>query len=328
MKDRKNITVLIVTTLVTAMALSASFAGATEQRSVYGDLYIDDVLAPEGIEVKLTFETEAVEENDTTNSFSAYTINIAVNDYTEGDFKVYYNGLWYIPTDNQTVEIGGSGVIDYHRDLHINTSIGNQPPDQVTGLTVTDKKDGKLEIKWNAANDDSGIAMYHIYRDNFYLTNVTNTTLSYIDTGLNNNQQYEYVVQAEDIDGALGAFSDPAYGTPTASSSGDDDDDSGGGGGGGGGGSLPVDTNQAPTAVIVASETLVFIGDLITFDGTDSSDPDGNIFNWSWNFGDGNSAFGSIVTHAYSQEGDFTVKLTVKDNQGKLATDTENDFGS
>jgi chitodextrinase len=317
MNNRKNITILTAMTLVLTLAISASFAVAAEQRSVYGDLYIDDVLAPEGIEVKLTFET--VEKNDTTNSQSAYTINIVVDNYIDGDFTVYYNGVWYIPTDNQTVEIGGTGEIDYHIDLHINTSDA-EAPSNVTGLTVTDKKDGKLDLSWTAATDNVAVDHYNIYRDDSYIDNTTGTT--YSDSGLTNGQQYKYEVEAVDTSDNVGPLSDPAYGTPTASSSGGGGG-GGGSGGGGGGGFPPVDTNQAPTALIIASETSVFIGDSITFDGTGSSDPDGNIFNWSWDFGDGNGDFDNVTTHSYDQEGDFTVTLTVKDNQGKLATDTE-----
>jgi len=52
----------------------------------------------------------------------------------------------------------------------------------------------------------------------------------------------------------------------------------------------------------------------ITFDGSKSSDPDGNIKKYIWDFGDGNTATGQKPSHTYKKAGSYTVKLTVKDN--------------
>lgn len=57
-----------------------------------------------------------------------------------------------------------------------------------------------------------------------------------------------------------------------------------------------------------------------SFDGTMSTDTDGNIINYSWQFGDNNSATGSNVEHSYLQSGDYTVTLTVTDDQGAMHT--------
>ncbi|MCW7079393.1 MAG: PKD domain-containing protein [Canidatus Methanoxibalbensis ujae] len=52
----------------------------------------------------------------------------------------------------------------------------------------------------------------------------------------------------------------------------------------------------------------------VTFNASPSYDPDGFIANYEWDFGDGNTATGKIVTHSYSSEGEYRVKLTVTDD--------------
>jgi len=61
----------------------------------------------------------------------------------------------------------------------------------------------------------------------------------------------------------------------------------------------------------------------ITFDASASYDVDGEIVSYRWNFGDGSTAEGSIVIHSYSSAGNFTVTLTVVDNDGLASTVTQ-----
>ncbi len=76
------------------------------------------------------------------------------------------------------------------------------------------------------------------------------------------------------------------------------------------GGSGP--TNNPPTASFTASCT-----DLTcSFDGTGSSDPDGDALTYSWDFGDGASGSGSTASHTYASGGTYTVTLTVDDGNG------------
>lgn len=52
-----------------------------------------------------------------------------------------------------------------------------------------------------------------------------------------------------------------------------------------------------------------------TFTDT-SSDDDGTVTAWSWNFGDGNSSTEQNASHTYAADGTYTVSLTVTDNGG------------
>ena len=64
------------------------------------------------------------------------------------------------------------------------------------------------------------------------------------------------------------------------------------------------------------------VGSVISFDGTASSDADGTIVSYSWDFGDGGMASGPSPTHSYSVDGSFTVTLTVTDNDGLTGVDS------
>ena len=76
-------------------------------------------------------------------------------------------------------------------------------------------------------------------------------------------------------------------------------------------------SNQPPSASFTDSCT-----DLsCNFDGSGSTDTDGTIVNYAWNFGDGSTASGATPSNTYAAAGSYTVSLTVTDDDG--ATDTE-----
>jgi len=54
----------------------------------------------------------------------------------------------------------------------------------------------------------------------------------------------------------------------------------------------------------------------VSFDASDSTDPDGTIELYEWRFGDGKVGEGKTVSHTYQQKGNFIVRLKVTDNDG------------
>lgn len=79
-------------------------------------------------------------------------------------------------------------------------------------------------------------------------------------------------------------------------------------------------TNQPPVASFTATCDLL----VCFFDGTASSDSDGTVVSYRWEFGDGSTATTATPTtsHTYGAAGAFTAKLTVTDSSGLAASAT------
>lgn len=78
----------------------------------------------------------------------------------------------------------------------------------------------------------------------------------------------------------------------------------------------------APKAVISAETTSSKIDTPISFDGSGSSDVDGVIMAYDWDFGDGNSSSEQSPTYSYAVAGNYTVSLTVTDSDSLTTTAT------
>ncbi|MBL7185672.1 MAG: S8 family serine peptidase [Phycisphaerae bacterium] len=88
---------------------------------------------------------------------------------------------------------------------------------------------------------------------------------------------------------------------------------------------IVVEANRGPSASFTYSPGDPTVDQVVTFDGSSSSDPDGTITDYSWDFGDGSNLdteSGANPSHSYSSSGQYTVALTVTDNAG--ATDVDN----
>lgn len=73
---------------------------------------------------------------------------------------------------------------------------------------------------------------------------------------------------------------------------------------------IEADTLLPPVADFVYSATNLDVD----FDASSSTDPDGSIVSYSWNFGDSNTSSGVTTSHTYAGAGTYNVTLTVTDN--------------
>lgn len=77
--------------------------------------------------------------------------------------------------------------------------------------------------------------------------------------------------------------------------------------------------DEPPVANFFVSPQPAKAGVIVSFNASPSTDPDGFITAYSWDFGDGTTSFGEFPSHVYNSPGNFTVTLKVTDSSGLTA---------
>jgi PKD repeat protein len=85
---------------------------------------------------------------------------------------------------------------------------------------------------------------------------------------------------------------------------------------------MDVQPLQPPQAVIDAQPNPVTAGEAVTFDA-DNSQAAAPITGVDWDFGDGDTGSGSPIDHVYAQAGQYSVTLTLTDQNGLQGSATE-----
>jgi PKD repeat protein len=88
------------------------------------------------------------------------------------------------------------------------------------------------------------------------------------------------------------------------------------------GATLTVEAANKPPKAAAGQNQNASVGASVAFDGSASSDEDGTIAKFEWDFGDGSKGEGAKVTHIYATAGTFSVSLTVTDDKGATAKAT------
>jgi len=174
------------------------------------------------------------------------------------------------------------------------------PPSVPTGLSASAIGCGELRLTWNAANDNaggSGLRGYQLFRNGQLVKFIPGGTNATVESGLSPTATYSYRISALDWAGSESAQA-PAVAA------------------------MPACPNVPPIAASGPPSTNTTVGSPVAFDASASRDVDGTILSYNWNFGDGATASGLTVSHAYSAVGTYFVRLTVTDNMGAASSDT------
>ena len=79
---------------------------------------------------------------------------------------------------------------------------------------------------------------------------------------------------------------------------------------------ITVTADNAPPVAEAGGPYIAGPGQAIQFNGSASSDPDGDVLTYAWDFGDGQSGSGATPTHAYALINNYLATLTVTDDGG------------
>ena len=172
-KVKLNVVIIIIITIFVTGAFIPVLAESPSFHSVYGFIYIDDILASEDTKVILTFIENPEEIPDLTDSNGYYQIDFTDHDWEEGFFSVKFEGEWFIPIDNSSIEIV-SQEIGFEIDLHISTlgsppdkPINPQPENNSENISlnpslsvfVNDTDNDDMDVYFYDASDDSLIGL-------------------------------------------------------------------------------------------------------------------------------------------------------------------------
>lgn len=163
-------------------------------------------------------------------------------------------------------------------------TVSNRPPDASFSVSATSVLTGE-DIHFNAADseDSDGHIIGYIwdFGDGASAAGIS-VSHAYEDNGV-----YTVTLTVIDDDGAISSTS-----------------------------AVETVLNRPPVALFTENMTTVKENEAIHFDASESYDPDGLIVNYFWDFGDGTNTTGQTVNHAFVEEGNYTVTLTITDDDG------------
>lgn len=70
-----------------------------------------------------------------------------------------------------------------------------------------------------------------------------------------------------------------------------------------------------------SQQSNILVGSIIQFNGSGSTDADGDVLNYFWSFGDGSNSTQVNPTHIYSKSGEYRITLVVTDEAGQAQQD-------
>ncbi len=176
------------------------------------------------------------------------------------------------------------GAVTSNRSFSVN--ITNRHPTVALRLSTVNARTGDpIELHADAHDDERLTYYWDLDGDGVFETNTTtnSTVLRYDDDGC-----YRVTVRVVDSYGAYAEAITPEL----------------------------VVHNRPPSAVVNASATEVESAEPIRFDASMLDDPDGFVAETRWEFGDGTNRTGASAQHAYAEDGTYTARFVVVDDDG------------
>lgn len=166
---------------------------ATEVDTNRIDLAWDPAVADSVFRIYRIYRNGALYDSSTTPSFS----DVGLAPFTSFSYQV------------ATVNLAG---LEGARSISVGARTLDTPPGVPAGLSATAAGSATITLAWNpAADPESGVAGYNIYRDGILL--ISTTATGFTDTGLDPVTTYGYEVSAVNGAGLEGLRSSPAFAT-------------------------------------------------------------------------------------------------------------------
>ncbi|WP_051476654.1 PKD domain-containing protein [Arthrobacter sp. Br18] len=233
---------------------------------------------------------------------------------TAGTFTGQGQAAWSVTGNADYVVLGGEfprvngkaqqGLVRFAVRSIAPNKVGPTVTGVGTNPTLTSPEAGRVTVQWTANWDyDNQNLTYKVIRDGQIATPVHQVsqlsqfwqrpTLTFEDSGLAPSSTHTYRIFATD-----------PFGNEVRSET----------------VSVTVMAGTAENAAPVARFTEAVSALSASFDGSASTDADGTIASYVWDFGDGTTGTGVEASRTYATAGTYTVKLTVTDDRGAVHT--------
>ncbi|MHA7240804.1 PKD domain-containing protein [Arthrobacter sp. TMS1-12-1] len=229
-----------------------------------------------------------------------------------GSFTGQYQGAWSVTGNAEYVVLGGEfprvngkaqqGLVRFAVRGIAPNKVGPDVTGAATNPTLTSPAAGRVTVKWTANWDsDNEKITYRVIRDGQIATPVHEVSklskfwqrpeLTFEDSGLAPSSTHTYRIFATD-----------PFGNEVRSET----------------VSVTVMAGTVANTPPVARFTEAISNLTASFDGSTSTDSDGTVASYAWNFGDGTTGTGVKASKTYAAAGTYTVKLTVTDDAGAV----------
>ena len=214
--------------------------------------------------------------------------------------------------ETSTFELGTS-----HETFDLTVVIVDSTPPVISGISSSDVTTSGTKITW--ITDEPSTSQVDYGKTTAYGSSTTLdtnlvTSHSVTLTGLEAGTTYHFRVVSIDGTENMARSGDNTFTTATASTPPAPGPSPGPAPG-------PAPANKPPVAD-AGSNQMFYVNIIIHFSGSGSSDPDGTIVSYEWDFGDGGYASGVEAAHVYVEAGIYSATLTVTDDDGASDPDS------